>query len=52
MINLLEETEKEETTEAEEIPYKGFEFGEIESRIPMAASAIISEMEELHVLIP
>jgi cohesin complex subunit SA-1/2 len=48
---LVEETEKEEG-EAEEIPYKGFEFGEIESRIPMAASAIITEMKELHVLSP
>lgn len=45
---LVEEKEKDEG-EAEKIPYKVFEFGEVESRIPMAASAIISEMEELHV---
>jgi len=47
---LVEETEQEEGKgEEPNIPYKGFEFGDVESRIAMAASAIISEMEELHV---
>lgn len=47
---LVEETEKENSeVEAQNVPYKGFELGEIESRIPMAAAAIVGEMEELHV---
>ena len=47
---LVEETEKgENDNDVEKAACKGFELGEIESRIPMAASAIISEMEELHV---
>lgn len=47
---LVEETEKEDNElETEKVPYKGLELGEIESRIPMAAGAIVGEMEELHV---
>ena len=50
---LVEETEKEENeAEVDKLPYKGFELGEIESRIPMAASAIVGEMEELQVPFP
>jgi cohesin complex subunit SA-1/2 len=43
---VAEETEEDET---DKVPYKGFELGEVESRIVMASSAIISEMDELHV---
>jgi cohesin complex subunit SA-1/2 len=47
---LVEEAEKEDKDEdSDKLPYPGFEFGEVESRITMAASAIINEMDELHV---
>jgi hypothetical protein len=46
---LVDEAEKEDG-EPEPAPLKGFELGEVEGRIPMAASSIISEMEELQVL--
>jgi cohesin complex subunit SA-1/2 len=46
---LVEEAEKEDKEEEDKLPYPGFEFGEVESRIGMAASAIIAEMYELHV---
>lgn len=47
---LIEETEDENEGQADKAPYKGLEFGEVESRIALAATAIISEMEELQVL--
>jgi len=48
---MVEEAEKEsQESESDKLPYTGFEFGHVEGRIAMAASAIISEMEELHVL--
>jgi hypothetical protein len=46
---LVEEAEKEDTQGNDKIPYRGFEFGQVESRIGMAASAIIGEMDELQV---
>ena len=47
---LVEEAEQEDKNDDEDkVPYKGFNFGEVESRISLAASAIITEMEELHV---
>jgi cohesin complex subunit SA-1/2 len=47
---LVEEAEKEGRDGAtDKVPFKGFEFGEVESRIAMAASAIIPEMGELQV---
>jgi cohesin complex subunit SA-1/2 len=47
---LVEEVEKKgQDGESDKFPFKGFEFGEVESRIAMAASAIIPEMEELQV---
>lgn len=47
----VEELEQEDAPEEEgtKFPFKGFEFGDIESRIAMASSAIVGEMEELHV---
>jgi len=47
---LVEETEKENREiDNQKIPLAGFEFGEIESRIRQAATAIVGEMEELQV---
>jgi len=47
---LVEEAQKEgKDAEPEKFPFKGFEFGEVESRIAMAASALIPEMQELQV---
>jgi hypothetical protein len=43
------EIEKEDGQEQEKAPYKGFQFGEIQSRIGMAASSLFGEMEELQV---
>jgi len=48
---LVEETEKEEKGDEPKLPYKSFELGEVESRISQAASAIITEMDELDVLL-
>ena len=50
---LVEEAEREgKDVKAEKVPFKGIEFGGVESRIAMAASAIIPEMEELQVFAP
>jgi cohesin complex subunit SA-1/2 len=49
-LKLVDEAEKEDKDEnTDKLPYPGFEFGQVESRITMAASAIINEMDELHV---
>jgi cohesin complex subunit SA-1/2 len=45
----VEEAENEDSQDQEKVPYKGFEFGQVESRIALAASALTSEMEELNV---
>ena len=47
-VETLEQEDKPE--EGNKFPIKGFEFGDIESRISLASSAIVGEMEELHVL--
>jgi len=47
-VEELEQAEKPE--EGNKLPLKGFEFGDVESRIAMASTAIVGEMEELHVL--
>jgi cohesin complex subunit SA-1/2 len=48
---LVEEAEKEnKDVEKDKVPYKGFELGEFEGRIAMAAPVIVGEMKELHVL--
>ena len=47
-VEELEQSEKPE--EGNKLPLKGFEFGDVESRIAMASTAIVGEMEELHVL--
>lgn len=49
-VDELENAEK--VDEGKNIPLKGFEFGEVESRIVMASPAIVGEMEELHVPSP
>jgi cohesin complex subunit SA-1/2 len=49
-VDELEKAEK--VDQGNKIPFKGFEFGEVESRIAMASSAIVGEMEELHVPLP
>jgi len=46
---LVEEEQDSEDGDSGKLPYRGFDFGEIESRISMAASAIITEMNELKV---
>ena len=47
---LVDEAEKENSEdESGRAPFKAFELGQVESRIPMAASSIIAEMDELQV---
>jgi len=47
---LVDETEKENgEDESRRAPFRGFELGQVEGRIAMAASSIIAEMDELQV---
>jgi cohesin complex subunit SA-1/2 len=48
--SLVEETENENESQTDKVLYKGLELGEVESRIALAVTAIIGEMEELQVL--
>lgn len=51
--SMVEDAEKEsQESDANKLRHTGFEFGHLEGRIAMAASAIIAEMEELHVCFP
>jgi cohesin complex subunit SA-1/2 len=46
---LVEETENENEGQTDKVLYKGLELGDLESRIALAATAIIGEMECLQV---
>ena len=44
---MVEEAQADDQPAEDKFPFKGLEFGDVESRISMAATALVSEMEEL-----